>query len=92
MKPNNLKEEDLMKLLDEYMSKGGTFMKPTVNENGSYNFLIGRDDSKAEAADQSIEILEEIIEKKENKLFTANATIECVNCSDIPNLDDIDEM
>ena len=53
MKPNNLKEDDLMKLLDEYMSKGGTYMKPTVSENGSYNFLIGRDDSKAEAADQS---------------------------------------
>ena len=91
MKPNNLKEEDLMKLLDEYMSKGGTFMKPTVNEEGTYNFLIGKDDSKAEAANQSMDILEGIIRKEENQLFTANAKIECINCSDIPNLEDIDE-
>ena len=90
--PNKLNEDDLMKLLDEYMSKGGTFMKPTVNENGSYNFLIGKDDSKTETAEQSVELLEKIIEKQENKLFSANATIECVNCADIPNLDDIDEM
>ena len=92
MKPNNLKEDDLMKLLDEYMSKGGTFMKPTVNEDGAYNFLIGKDDSKAEAANQSVEILEGIIQKKENKLFSAKSKIECINCGDIPNLDDIDEM
>ena len=91
MEPNKLKEDDLMKLLDEYMSKGGTYMKPTVNENGSYNFLIGKDDSKAEAANKSMEILEGIIEKEENKVFSADSKIECVNCSDIPNLDDIDE-
>lgn len=73
-----IKEEELVRLLDEYMGQGkGYSIKPQVDESGTVSFLMSEDNEKQE---------------KKTELFTGTPKVECVTCADIPNLTDSEDL
>ena len=82
-----MKEEDLVKLMDEYMKNDGYYVKPQMDENGKSSFLMGNDDIKI----PNVENLEAVKEEKEVKIFASNPGIDCMACASIPNISDIDK-
>ncbi len=77
--------EELVKLMDSYMSKGGSFIKPSVDENGQHNLFLAQDSVKASDLDSKFA---EVVE--EHQLFTANVSGGCVTCADVPNILKVD--
>lgn len=72
-----IKEEELVRLLDEYMGQGkGYSIKPQVDESGEVSFLMSKGNEKQE---------------KEAELFTGTPKVECATCADIPNLMDCED-
>lgn len=89
-----MKEEDLVKLMDNYMGSGGFYMKPSTEEDGKNSFLVGGGDAKLSDVEKSFEIVkEEIGEKKKRnaKIFSGNPGVDCTACASIPNISDIDK-
>ena len=78
-----IKEDDLVKLLDMYMSGNGHYMKPTVDESGKCNVFVGKDNARPSTAHTGLE------RGKEAKIFTGKTDGECVTCADVPNLMEI---
>lgn len=82
-----MKEEDLVKLMDEYMGNGGYYVKPQIDEGGNSSFLVGNDDTKI----PNVENFEAVKEEKITKIFASDPGIDCVACANIPNISDIDK-
>lgn len=78
-----MKEEDLIRFLDMYMSGNGHYVKPTVDESGKCNVLVGKDNARPSTVSAGLE------QKKDVKIFTGKTDGECVTCADIPNLMEI---
>ena len=81
-----IKEDDLVKLLDMYMSGNGHYIKPTVDESGKCNVYIGKDNARPSTAQQKKDV---IGSKQEVQIFTGKAEGECITCADVPNLMEI---
>lgn len=87
-----IKEEDLVRLLDEYMGQNGSYMKPKVDENGEVSFWIAKDNGRSLDGNVNFELAEDMDDEKEEtetQLFTGNPNVECAFCADIPNITDI---
>ena len=78
-----IKEDDLVKLLDMYMSGNGHYMKPTVDDSGKCNVFVGKDNARPSAAPAGFE------RGKDVQIFTGKTDGECVTCADVPNLMEI---
>lgn len=88
-----MKKEDLVRLMDAYMSSEGCYIKPAVGENGSSSFFIANDAVKPPDMNASFELIKEAVgirEEKSSCVFTGKTTVECAACEAIPNLMDID--
>lgn len=75
-----IKEEELVRFLDEYMGNNGQYMKPKVNAEGEVSFLMAKEGVKMEALNQ----------EKETSVFTDGEGTECITCADIPNIANYD--
>ncbi len=85
-----IKEDDLVKLLDMYMSGNGHYIKPTVDESGKCNVFIGKDNARPSTAPTVFEQKKDVIgSKQEVQIFTGKADGECITCADVPNLMEI---
>lgn len=90
MNKDMMNEDDLIKLIDSFMTSGGSFMKPQVDEQGKTSFLISNDGEKIEDNPFSVEDVERTIAENSCQLFTGKPVGNCPTCADIPNITDID--
>lgn len=70
MNNKKITEDELIKMLDSFMGKGGGSVKPLVSEDGKCTFLTPKNED----------------DEEETKLFTGDVDSECVSCANIPNL------
>lgn len=88
-----IKEDDLVHLIDTYMGCDGYYIKPKLEENGKSSFFIAKDKAKSSDVSASFATVKDAIgvqEEKELQIFTGKPKVECAVCADIPNLTDID--
>lgn len=87
-----IKEDDLVKLMDAYMSCDGYYMKPKVEEDGKSSFFMAKDGAKSVDVNASFNLVKEAIGEKNEKeleLFMGTPRVECAVCADVPNLMEI---
>ena len=91
-----IKEEDLIRLLDEYMSGDGRSIKPQIDENGEVTFFTARDNAVSSAVRDGFMVVEDELgekQEREAELFSSESSEECPTCASIPNMsfDDWDD-
>lgn len=70
-----IKEDDLIKYLDAFMSGDGGSIKPMVDEDGNFTFITAQENVASKAAN-------------DKKIFTDDVDDDCPSCANIPNLGD----
>lgn len=85
-------ENDLVKLMDEYMGNSGFYMKPRVDSDKT-SFFMAKGSASASDVRKSFDAVSDALGEKENKepqIFAGTPKVECAVCADVPNLSDID--
>lgn len=77
-----MNEEDLVKLLDGYMSNEGEFIKPSF-QNGDNSFLMAKNLINPKELEKK--------DGEDDELFNGNPRGNCPTCADIPNISDFDD-
>ena len=88
-----IKEDDLIKFLDAYMSGDGYSIKPQVDENGEISFFTARENTVSAAVMENMAIFEEAFgekQEREGEAFSDDLNEECPTCASIPNVSDED--
>ena len=89
-----IKEDDLIKYLDAFMSGDGGSVKPIIDENGEVNFVTTRESVVSQAANEELRKAEALFGEKfgsESSIFTDDVDDDCPSCASIPNLDEFDD-
>ena len=91
-----MKEEDLIKYLDAFMSGNGGSIKPIINEEGDMTFITAEETEVSKAANEDLRKAEEALGERQelqHALFRDDIDDECPSCASIPNLgDDFDDL
>ena len=85
-------ENELVKLMDEYMGSSGYYMKPRI-DNDKTSFFMAKGPALASDVRKSFHAVGDALGEKEDKdpqLFSGTPKPECAVCADVPNLSDID--
>ena len=85
-------ENELVKLMDEYMGKSGYYMKPNMT-NDKTSFFMAKGPAMASDVQKSFDTVHDALGQKEDKelqLFSGTPIVECAVCADVPNLSTID--
>ena len=85
-------ENELVKLMDEYMGNSGYYMKPRIESDRS-SFFMAKGSALASDVHKSFDAINDALGEKENKepqLFSGTPIVECAVCADVPNLSTID--
>lgn len=85
-------ENELVKLMDEYMGKSGYYMKPNMT-NDKNSFFMAKGPAMASDVRKSFDTVHDALGQKEEKelqLFSGTPIVECAVCADVPNLSTID--
>ena len=89
-----IKEDDLIKYLDAFMSGNGGSVKPIIDENGDVSFVTIRESNEAQAANEELKEAEAAFGERMNRggsLFSDGEDDDCPTCASIPNLDEFDD-
>lgn len=84
-----IKEEDLIKFLDAYMSGDGYSIKPQVDENGEISFFTARENAVSAAVKENLASFEDAFgekQEREAETFADESEQECPTCASIPNM------
>ena len=92
-----MKEEDLIKYLDAFMSGNGGSIKPIINEDGNMTFITAEElDVSKDDNDELKEAEAAFGERQDSRysLFDDDVDDECPTCANIPNIgdDDFDDL
>lgn len=85
-------ENELVKLMDEYMGNSGYYMKPRVNSDTA-SFFMAKGSASASDVRKSFNTIGDALgekKEKEPQLFSGTPKVECAVCADVPNLSTID--
>lgn len=85
-------ENELVKLMDEYMGKSGYYIKPNM-ANDKTSFFMAKGPAMASDVQKSFDAVHDALGQKEDKklqLFSGTPIVECAVCADVPNLSTID--
>ena len=78
-----IKEDDLIKYLDAFMSGNGGSIKPIINEAGDITYITADETAEAKAANEDLRKMESDLQ---HALFNADVDDECPTCANIPNI------
>lgn len=84
-----IKEDDLIKYLDAFMSGDGGSVKPMIDENGDITFVTIQETTASQAANELIKDAEAAFGERQGRrgeLFSDEEDT-CPTCASIPNLD-----
>ena len=84
--------DDLVKLLDSFSQKGGTSIKPQFDGDKA-NFVVGNGETISRGMKDSVKELADCLveeEQRNSEIFVAEDPSGCVSCSNIPNMNHID--
>lgn len=94
-----MKEEDLIKYLDAFMSGNGGSIKPVINEDGNMTFITAEEMDYSNGDDEELKEAEAAFgERQESQraLFDDDVDDDCPSCANIPNIgdsfDDFDDL
>ena len=91
-----MKEDDLIKYLDAFMSGNGGSIKPIVNEDGDMTFITAEESDVSKAANESLKEAEAAFGERHESghaLFSDDVDDDCPSCANIPNIgDEFDDM
>ena len=85
-------ENELVKLMDEYMGNSGYYMKPRIDGDKT-SFFMAKGSALASDVQKSFGSIGDALGEKEDKepqLFSGTPKVECAVCADVPNLSTID--
>ena len=89
-----IKEDDLIKYLDAFMSGNGGSVKPIFDEDGEMSIVTIRESDEAQAANEDLKNAEAAFGERLNRnggLFSDGEDDDCPTCASIPNLDGFDD-
>ena len=91
-----IKEDDLIKYLDAFMSGNGGSIKPIMNDDGDMTFITAEETDASKAGNESVRAAEAAFGERERQghaLFSDDVDDDCPSCANIPNIgDDFDDL
>lgn len=88
-----MKEEDLIRYLDAFMSGNGGSIKPVINKDGNMTFITAEELDVSNDDDDELKEAEAAFgerQESEHSLFNDDVDDECPTCANIPNIGDDD--